>query len=273
VGVWGLFDLTMKSPAFQFYPTDYLGSQRVQMLTLEEEGAYIRLLCYCWQHGTIPDDADQLARLIGKGASTTVARVVQAMFQQGPEEGKLIHDRLEQERDKQAQWREKSSAGGRKSAEMRKGGSRVVQPPYQPKGNTPSPSPSPSPSPITEKTKTAAAPPPLPFSSESFAESWADFQRHRSEIRKPLKPTSTKLALKELQAMGEARAVSALRHTVAKGWQGIREPEGEHGANGASKPEPTRWRDHNTDPRYNTPEYLNRPAKLAPSLVPLTPLP
>jgi len=136
---------TMKSPAFQFYPTDYLGSQRVQLLTLEEEGAYVRLLCSCWQHGSIPADPDQAARLIGKGASTTVARVVLAMFQPSGESGRLIHDRLEAEREKQAVWREKSSAGGRKSAEMRKGGSRVVEPPHQPNGNTPSPSPSPSP--------------------------------------------------------------------------------------------------------------------------------
>jgi len=66
---------------------------------------------------------------------------------------------------------------------------------------------------------------PLPFASPDFSEAWADFQKHRTEIRKPLKPTSSKAALRELQAMGEPRAIAALRHTVAKGWQGIREPE------------------------------------------------
>ncbi len=138
----------MKSPAFQFYATDWLGSQRVQMLTLEEEGAYIRLLCSCWQHGSIPSDPDLAARIIGKGGSTTLARVVQAMFQPGHEEGRLIHDRLEAEREKQAAWREKSAAGGRKSGKMRqgwlKGGSRVVAKCFEPNGNTPTPIPSPS---------------------------------------------------------------------------------------------------------------------------------
>jgi len=118
----------MKSPAFQFYPTDWLGSQRVQMLTLEEEGAYIRLVASCWQHGSIPADTEQCARIIGKGCSTTVARVVQAMFQPSHETGRLVHDRLESERIKQADWREKSSLGGKKSAQMR-AISRVVQPP------------------------------------------------------------------------------------------------------------------------------------------------
>ncbi len=141
----------MNSPAFQFYATDWLGSQRVTMLTLEEEGAYIRLIAYCWQHGTIPSDPAEAARLIGKGGSTLVAENVLKMFQPAKEKGRMIHDRLEQERAKQKAWRQKSSQGGLKSAKMRvKGGSRVVQPPYQPNGNIPSPSPSPSPSTITE---------------------------------------------------------------------------------------------------------------------------
>jgi hypothetical protein len=78
---------------------------------------------------------------------------------------------------------------------------------------------------------------PLPFASPDFSEAWTDFQKHRTEIRKPLKPTSSKAALRELQAMGEPRAIAALRHTVAKGWQGIREPEhaAAHAINGANR--------------------------------------
>jgi len=153
----------MKSPAFQWYPTDYLGSQRVQMMTLEEEGAYCRLLWSCWQHGSIPSDPELAARLVGKGCSTTVARVVLPMFTPSEDPARLIHDRLELERQKQADWREKSAAGGRKSAEMRKGGSTVVQPPYQPNGNTPTPSSVfpllPSASSPAEKGKKRFAPP------------------------------------------------------------------------------------------------------------------
>jgi uncharacterized protein YdaU (DUF1376 family) len=130
----------MRSPAFQFYPADWLGSQRVTLMTLEEEGAYIRLLCYCWTHGSVPADPAKAARLVGKGASTTLATTVLTMFQ--ADGGIMVHDRLEMERKKQADWREKSAAGGRASAEKRKntkgkkGGSRVVQPPRQPNGNS-----------------------------------------------------------------------------------------------------------------------------------------
>lgn len=107
----------MKSPAFQWYPADYLGSQRVQLLTLEEEGAYRRLLDYCWLHGSIPADISLLSRLIGKGASTTLATTVSTMFQ--PRGDRLVHDRLDAERRKQEQWREKSAKGGRKGAATR----------------------------------------------------------------------------------------------------------------------------------------------------------
>lgn len=136
----------MRPPAFQFYATDYLGSQRVQMLNLDEEGAYIRLLCFCWQHGSIPSKPSEIARLVGKGCSSNLARVVAGMFIPHPtDESKLVHDRLEFEKRKQAEWKEKCSAGGKKSAELKKSHLRVVQLPsqlpLQDSTHIPSPSP------------------------------------------------------------------------------------------------------------------------------------
>ena len=118
----------MKTPAFQFYPADWLSSQRVQMMTLEEEGAYIRLLCYCWNHGSIPADPAQIARLVGKSCSNETATTVQRMFNERSTtvEGSfndittLVHDRLEREKDKQAARRDQASEAGKKSAESRK---------------------------------------------------------------------------------------------------------------------------------------------------------
>lgn len=87
-------------------------------MTLEQEGAYIRLLAFCWQHGSIPADPEQIARLIGKAASTTLATTLATMFEPGG--NGLVHGRLEEERQKQLEWKTKSSEGGRKSAEARK---------------------------------------------------------------------------------------------------------------------------------------------------------
>ena len=37
-----------RPPAFQFYPNDWLSSPTILLMTPAQEGAYIRLLCYCW---------------------------------------------------------------------------------------------------------------------------------------------------------------------------------------------------------------------------------
>jgi len=47
-----------KAPAFQFYAADWLADEAVSVMSLEEEGAYIRALCYCWREGSIPADED-----------------------------------------------------------------------------------------------------------------------------------------------------------------------------------------------------------------------
>ena len=110
----------MKSPAFQWYPKDFLSSHRVAMMSLCEEGAYMRALSFCWLHGFVPADTKQLCKMIGKNCSVKIAEVVKEMFVLMPgDETKLIHERLDEERRKQDEWREKSSIGGKRSAEIR----------------------------------------------------------------------------------------------------------------------------------------------------------
>lgn len=59
-----------------------------------------------------------------------------------------------------------------------------------------------------------------------FRQAWSLWQKHRREIKKPLRPTSATKQLEQFAAWGGDRAVAAIDHTIAKGWQGIREPEG-----------------------------------------------
>jgi uncharacterized protein YdaU (DUF1376 family) len=127
-----------KTPAFQFYAADYLADEHVQLMTLEQEGIYIRLLALCWREGSIPSDVNLLS-ILCKGGSTEAIRVVAERFNQHPTKAdRLVHQRLEAEREKQERWREKSAEGGKISAAKRK--ARVVQPkpnrPAQPKGNS-----------------------------------------------------------------------------------------------------------------------------------------
>lgn len=109
-----------KSPAFQFYPQDYLSSSRVAEMTLEEEGAYIRLICYCWTTGSIPADPVRCAKLAGKGCSIETATVVQRAFNESSTDPqRLVHNRLEIERENQRLRRAQASNAGKKSAAKR----------------------------------------------------------------------------------------------------------------------------------------------------------
>lgn len=65
---------------------------------------------------------------------------------------------------------------------------------------------------------------PTPLQLE-FTEAWEDWLKHRQEIGHPLKPTAAMNALKKLADMGEPRAIAAIRHSIANGWQGLFEPK------------------------------------------------
>jgi uncharacterized protein YdaU (DUF1376 family) len=120
-----------KSPCFQFYAAEYLADENVALMTLEEEGAYIRALAYCWREGSIPADPARLSLLL-KGASNQTVRVVQERFNQHPTMiDRLVHQRLEQEREKQRAWREKSAEGGKKSGKVRSINSLQNEPPFK----------------------------------------------------------------------------------------------------------------------------------------------
>ena len=110
-----------ESPAFQFYPAEYLSDENVAMMSLEEEGAYLRLMCYCWRQGTIPNDPVKLARL----CKTTPAKMeemwpaVSVCFR-STKDDRLAHPRLDVERTKQAGYKRKMSEAGKRGAEARK---------------------------------------------------------------------------------------------------------------------------------------------------------
>lgn len=103
-----------KSPAFQFYPKDFLSSSKVRKMSLTEIGAYTVLLATSWLDGSLPNDLPELARTLG---------VKEAQFRRmwaGPlgqcfyeKNGRLLNDRLEDERKKQAEFRRRQGDNGR----------------------------------------------------------------------------------------------------------------------------------------------------------------
>lgn len=145
-----------KPPAFQFYASDFLAST-VDM-TASEVGGYVRLLCSSWDRGPLPKDEGKLARTM-QVTPEEFSAIWPAVRERLTETSKgYINKRLEVERKKQADYREKQANKGRASAQQRfNRSSTAVQPEHQPEpsrapsqrlepeGNSPSPSPSPSP--------------------------------------------------------------------------------------------------------------------------------
>lgn len=122
----------MKAPAFQFYADDFIGG--TVDFTAQEVGCYVRLLCYQWGNGSVPESHQKLKRICGSRVSDSVL----SKFPNG------VNPRLQQERLKQESYREKQAASGRASAQARfNHRSTTVQPTHQPNVNSPSPSPSP----------------------------------------------------------------------------------------------------------------------------------
>jgi len=112
-----------KRPSFQFYPKDFISDENVICMTLEERGAYITLLCYCWMEGSIPADGKRIAMLLGCQVDAIskyeFANVLSCFMAMPSNPNRLIHGRLEKERQKQDDFRDKKSQAGKKGAEKR----------------------------------------------------------------------------------------------------------------------------------------------------------
>ena len=119
------------SPAFQFYPKEFLSSAKVIAMTATERGVYITLLSIQWLDGSLPDDLAALARLVGINAKAfakmwphNLARCFTARHG-----GRLVNERLERERKKQAEFRQKQATNAAKGWDSRKDA--TASPPHQ----------------------------------------------------------------------------------------------------------------------------------------------
>ncbi len=125
-----------KRPAFQRYPKDYLSDEHVALMTLEEEGAYNRLMDHCWLEGDIPDDPALLRALCKHIPQKRMERIWECLrprFRPRPKKpGRMVHPRLEIERRKQDEHKKARSRAGTRGAKARwekeENGSAIVLP-------------------------------------------------------------------------------------------------------------------------------------------------
>lgn len=83
----------------------------------------------------------------------------------------------------------------------------------------------------TPRTRESAAPAPIqippPLDVDEFRQAWRDWAAYRRENRlKTWTVMTQRTKLDQLAAIGADRAVEAIRHSIANGYQGIFEPKG-----------------------------------------------
>ena len=132
------------SPAFLMYARDfYAGTAH---FSSAEVGAYVRGMCWSWDNGPLPlkKNARARAMMLNANEFKRIWPTVSEKWIETP--AGYVNQRLEQEREKQAVFREKQANNGRASAiarattkrePTRNQNSTVVEPERQPKPNFP----------------------------------------------------------------------------------------------------------------------------------------
>jgi uncharacterized protein YdaU (DUF1376 family) len=120
-----------RAPAFQFYPKDFLADERVRLMSMPERGVYITAICLCWSEGTLPADSQTLSRLMGMPVTAfrKLWPALEGCFRVSPRDAsRLIHPRLERERQKQRAYRRRQADNGRKGGRPPQSGKPTANP-------------------------------------------------------------------------------------------------------------------------------------------------
>lgn len=129
-----------KSPAFQFYPRDFLSSAKVDQMSMTERGAYITLLSRCWLDNGLPTDLAELAGMVRMKPSQfnrmwTSGQIARCFVERG---GRFHNDRLDRERKVQAAYRRKQKDNADSGWQRRRNATALPDvAPSHPSGNAP----------------------------------------------------------------------------------------------------------------------------------------
>lgn len=105
-----------KSPAFQFYPKQFLGDDNVILMDAEEVGMYWLLCCVAWQQTppcTLPDDDEKLAKWARVSHDTFVQKSVNLKLCFKRKRGRLVQEGLLREWKKQQERRAKAAGSAK----------------------------------------------------------------------------------------------------------------------------------------------------------------
>lgn len=116
----------VRDPSMPLYVADWLSSESVTAMTLEQQGAFMRLLCHAWLSGScsLPDNDTTLAALstLGEKWAGENAKVIRDCFKKKRlgNETRIVNDRQYKEWQSRRKHSEKSREGGLKSGQSRR---------------------------------------------------------------------------------------------------------------------------------------------------------
>lgn len=205
-------------PAFQLFASDFY--MDTVGWSCEEIGVYFRLLMAEWVNGPLPNDPQRLSKICQISAKKFGHNFknVSPKFVQN-EEGFLINLRLEETREKQAQYIESQREKGRIRAEKRWGtkvaaATNGLQPEGQPNHGSSS-----SIKKKSKKEKFVFVPPDwLPI------EEWGQFVEMRNRIKKPMTPYAAHLVVLELGKIKTGQGhdpADVLKQSIKGSWQDV----------------------------------------------------
>jgi uncharacterized protein YdaU (DUF1376 family) len=108
-----------KLPAFLLYAADFIVG--TAEMSLAETGAFILLLCHQWDKGTLPAEAEKLARLVHAGSEEERQAVNEVLKKFAANKNGLQNRRLEDVRSVQQEYRKRRTQAAKKAAGVRWG--------------------------------------------------------------------------------------------------------------------------------------------------------
>lgn len=220
-------------PSFQFYPRDWLADSDVRLMTFEQRGIYLELLCFCWEKDGLTTDINAILSLLHltKKSKDRVLPVLQRFTIFITETGDRIyhHKRFIEAKLKYSEKSEKSSEAARRRWELyreSKFGNADAQPTHCERNAI-----------IADADANAKAdsnskggaggnpkPPPLELPEWLEPEAWQRFCAYRKKKhRAAFTRDAEQLNLRELTKLHEQGndPVAVIEQTIARGWSGL----------------------------------------------------
>lgn len=217
----------MSLPYFPLYPSDF--EAKTSHLTLEEDGAYNRLLRLCWMTPgcSLPDDPAWIARRMRVDLDTfnrVIAPLLDEFFHRS-------HGRIDSPKLTRI-FRETDEKHTRRVSAGKKGGrpAKALETNDTDQSNAKAMPKQPEPEPELDKEKKERTPDGVPKKADLVlvrealmtvldATTAEAFIAHRNKLKKPMTPYAARLIARKL--VGSANPVACVELSIIKGWQDV----------------------------------------------------